>query len=776
MPLTKIEFKPGINKENTNYANEGGYIAGDRIRFRSGYPEQLGGWINSSSGNTYYGVPRSLFTWTTNTSDNLLGFGTTQKYYVEYNGQYKDITPLRTDAPTSATLFATTNGSRKVTVTVTGHGASPGTWVTFTGSLTFNGVTITGSYEIVETPDGNTFTISVAATASATGTNATALTIAFQINAGSPIFTTVSAGWGVGPWANGGWGQSSSAAALTGLQLKLWTQSNFGENLLFAPRLGDIYWWTKDTSTFAPAVTLESYANTITKTTKTATFGAGVTTIVVSDPLGVNRGAVVTGIGIPAGTYVLTSYAGGVNVPISSTTTGSSSGSYTFSYAGRFVPNLTYQILTSDINQFCIAIGSTPYTPQNFTPSFNPMLVRWSDQSNPAEWVPETSNQAGEQVLANGSFLICAKSTRQEILIWSDSALYSMQYIGAPFVFSFQMLMDNISIMSPNAAITVNNVTYWMGTDKFYMYSGQVQTIPCTLRNYVFQNLNKAQAFQISCGTNPAYNEIWWFYPSSGSQVNDSYVIYNYLENIWYYGTMYRTAWLASSLKPYPIASFAVQNSFLSAGISAAATTIPLVNALSYPESGVVIIGTERITYTDNDGYNLLNCTRGVGGTTAAAYATYTAVNYYLPNQIVYHEYGIDDYLESPSSPAPIGSYIQTSDFDITDGHNFAFVWRMVPDMSFMESTAASPQVTMTLNPRLGPGSAYTTPVDEPTVTNTVKPPLPPNTYPIEQFTNQIYTRVRGRQMSFRIDCTTVGTTWQLGSMRFDIRPDGRKS
>lgn len=775
MPLTKIEFKPGINKENTNYANEGGYIACDKIRFRSGYPEQLGGWTNYSTGNTFYGMGRSLFAWATNDDENLLAFGTTEKYYVEFNGIYRDITPLRTDAPTSATLFATVSGSKKVTVTAVGHGASAGTWVTFTGSLSFNGVTISGTYEIVEAPTGNTITISASTAASATGSNATALTIAFQVNAGAATFTTVGAGYGVGPWGNGGWGQSVGLAT-TGFQLKLWSQTNFGEDLLFAPRAGDIYWWEKNTSTFPRAVTLQSYAESLTKTTKTATFNSGDSTIVVSDPIGINRGAIVTGVGIAPGTYVSVSYGGGVNVPISTPTTGSSSGVYTFSYSGRFVPNQTYQVLSSDINQFVIAVGSNAYNPQNFTTGFNPMLIRWSDQSNPAEWVPETSNQSGEQILANGSYLVCARSTRQEILIWSDSALYSMQYIGAPFVFSFQLLMDNLSIISPNAAITVNNVTYWMGVDKFYMYSGQVQTIPCSLRNYVFQNLNKGQAFQINCGTNPAYNEIWWFYPSSGSLVNDSYIIYNYLENVWYYGSMYRTAWLSTSLKQNPLALFCVQNSFLPSDINSSVTTIPLVNGLSYPAAGTIIIDSEQITYTGNDGYNLTGCTRGANSTTPAAHVTYSPVNYAVPNQVVVHEYGVDDFLLGPTSPVPLISYIQTSDFDITDGHNFAFVWRMVPDMSFGDSTAGSPQVTMTLNPRVGPGSAYTSPVDQPTVTNTVKPPVPPNVYPIEQYTTQIYTRVRGRQMSFRIDSATLGTTWQLGSMRFDIRPDGRRS
>jgi hypothetical protein len=777
MPLAKVEFKAGINKENTNYSNEGGFYNCDKIRFRSGYAEQLGGWTNYSVGNTFYGVPHSLFNWTTYSSENLLAFGTTQKYYVEYNGQYRDITPVRTTAPTSATQFATTSGSKLVTVTVSAHGASPGTWITFTGSLTFNGVTISGTYEIVTTPTGSTFTISTATAASSTGTDSTPLTISFQINAGAATFTVVSAGWGIGPWGNGGWGQSTSAGSLaTGLQLKLWTQNNFGQDLIFAPRGGDIYWWTKDTSTFTAAVTLQEYSATITKTTKVATFTSGVTTIVVSDAIGVNRGATVTGIGIPVGAYVTTSYAGGVNVPISAATTAPSSGSYNFSYSGQSVPNQTFQVLTSDIYQFAVAIGSNPYNPDDFSSTFNPMLIRWSDQSNPAEWVPETSNQSGEQVLANGSFLICARSTRQEILVWSDSAMYSMQYIGAPFVFSFQLLMDNISIASPNAAITVNNITYWMGTDKFYQYAGQVQTIPCTVRNYVFQNINDSQQFQIVCGTNPAYNEIWWFYPSSGSFVNDSYVIYNYIENIWYYGTMPRCAWLASSQRTYPMAAFAVESSFLANAITSSATTITLVNALSYPASGTVTIDSEQITYTNNDGYSFTGCTRGANSTTAATHVQYSPVTNITPNQIVYHEFGVDDFTQGAANPLPIFSYIETADFDITDGDRFSFVWRMLPDLTFQGSTAASPSVTLMLNPRVGPGSPYTSPVDEPTVVNTVKAPLPPNVYPVEQFTTQIYTRVRGRQMSFRIECGTLGTTWQMGSMRFDIRADGRRA
>jgi hypothetical protein len=775
MAISKIQFQPGINRDITNYSNKGGYYAGDKIRFAYGYPEQIGGWINYSVGNTYVGVPRSLFCWVSTDNEDLLAFGTSQKYYVEYGGVYRDITPTRTSL--SATLFATTNGSRLVTVTVTGHGASTGTWVTFTGTLTFNGVTITGSYEIVSIPTGNTFTISVATAATSTGTNAGPLTATFDINAGAGVFTTATAGWGIGPWSNGGWGESASGVSTTtGTQIQLWSQSNYGDDLIFSPRGNAIYWWTKDTLTYADGVTLNSYAATVTKTTKAATFGAGVTTITVPDNIGITAGATISGTNIVAGTYVTTAYNGGTSVPISVATAGGSSGNYTFSFAGYFVPNNTNQIMTSDINQFAIAIGANPYDPTNFSTAFNPMLVRWSDQSNPVEWVPETTNQSGEQILATGSFLVCARSTRQEILIWSDSALYTMQYIGAPYVFSFQLLMDNISIISPNAAITVNNVTYWMGVDKFYVYSGQVQTLPCTVWGYVFKSLNVTQGTQVVCGSNPGYDEVWWHYPSSGSLINDSYVIYNYVDNVWYFGTMNRTAWLATPLLSYPLSAHAVQNSYLSVGITASATTINLVNAKTYPLTGTVTIDSEQITYTGNDGFNLTGCVRGANSTTAATHDQYAPVTFYIPNQLVYHEYGVDDLLLGPSGAVPVSSYVETSDFDIGDGESFAFVRRMLPDMSFAGSTATSPVVTMILNPRKDSGSAYTSPVPEPTVTGSVPPPTPPNVYPIEQYTGQIYTRVRGRQISFRIESDALGVAWQLGSMRFDVRPDGRRA
>jgi hypothetical protein len=327
------------------------------------------------------------------------------------------------------------------------------------------------------------------------------------------------------------------------------------------------------------------------------------------------------------------------------------------------------------------------------------MLVRWSDQENPYEWVPAITNQAGEFTLTHGSSIIGAIPTRQEILVWTDSALYSMQYLGAPYVWGFNILMDNISVMSPNSMVTVNNVTYWMGHDKFYVYSGRVETLPCTLRQFVYQDINQAQNFQVFAGSIEGYNEIWWFYCSANSNVIDRYVIYDYLDDVWAYGTMSRTAWLDSGLRTFPM-------------------------------------GADTVNY-----------------------------------RILYHENGVDDV--SGLTPVPIVSYIQSSDFDIGDGYNFGFVWRILPDLTFNGSSANLPEVTMVVLPRVNSGTAYGAP-NAPGVASTQNYTTQ-KTYAVQQFTGQVYTRIRGRQMAYRIESTGLGVAWQMGYPRIDIRPDGRR-
>lgn len=707
MPLTKLQFKPGVNREGTNYSNEGGWYESDKIRFRSGYPEKIGGWINlatftSGVASTFKGVARSLWNWVTLSFDNLNAIGTNCKLYIEYGGVYKDITPWSGTAVALANdPFATTSGSRLITVTHTAHGRTAGTYVTFAGASTFNGVTITGEYEIISLPTVNSYTIAYSSTASGTGSGGGAsVTAHYEINAGAASYSANN-GWGAGVWGRGAWGSGSTLGFDS--QLRLWTMDNYGQDLIAAPRNGVIYYWAADTSTFARAVTLES---------------------LVSAP-----------------------------------------------YDPDFVPNQTLQVLVSDTQRFVICFGANPYDPGDSETDFDPMLVRWSDQENAYEWVPAITNQAGELRLSIGSTIVTGLQMRQENLVFTDSALYVMQYLGPPYVWGFNLITGNISIISPNCVTTANNIAYWMGTDKFYMYSGRVETLPCTLRQYVFGDLNQDQAYQIVCGTNESFSEVWWFYPSLNSTVNDRYVIYNYLENTWYYGSLSRTAWSDSSLRQYPMGAYSVKNAYLNEALDSSDTTVTITDATTYPLEGAVQIDSEIITYTGISGNNLTGCVRGADGTTAASHEQYTPVTCHIPNQIMYHEYGVDDASNQPA--VPIEAYIGSSDFDIGDGHNFGFVWRIIPDMTFNGSTVNQPSVTMTVRPRQFSGSAYGEP--DPRDIDSTQNYVGQRNYDVQQYTGQVYTRLRGRQMSFKIASDTLGVNWQLGVPRIDIRADGKR-
>jgi hypothetical protein len=771
MPLTKLQFKPGINKEGTTYSNEGGYYNCDKIRFRSGYAEKLGGWINQSFGFTYKGAARTLFNWVAYDGSNLLAVGTSNKYYVELGGQYNDITPLVSSTATTlgANPIATTNGSKLVTITAAGHGTTAGTYVTITSTLAVGGITISGEYEVVSAPTTSTFTISSATAATSNATGGGTVTVTYQISAGGT--TAVAAyGWGYVPWSSGGW--SSPATTGTSILTRLWSQDLFEQDIIFNQSNAGIYYWTYvDPSTFNRAVTLGAKCNSVPKVTLDAalgdiSFGTPTTTVTVISIDGIDIGSYLVGTGIPANTTVV-SLLSATSVQISANTTASSSGVYTFSYVGSHAPDRTYFVIASDTSHFTMVFGSKPYDPNNFTPAFDPMLVRWSDQGNPYEWVPSVTNQSGEQHLSNGSYLITAINTRQEILVWSDAAVYSMQYIGPPYVWNFTLIGDNTSIASMNANIAVNTVVYWMGVDKFYMYNGRLETLPCSLWKFVYDNFNKNKKDLVVCGSNEGFSEVWWFYPSLNSSVNDSYVIYNYLEQTWYYGTLNRSAWLDSPLRQYPQAAFSVQNSYLSSAIGVADTTIALVDISNYPSAGTVLIDSEQITYTGISGSNITGCVRGANSTTAATHAVYAAVSYTVANQVLFHEYGNDD--QSSPVALPISAYLESSDFDIGDGHNFGFMWRVLPDITFRGSTGSSPQVMLSIKARINSGSGYDTAFTDPTNVSRT------SSAPVELYTGQVFTRVRGRQAAFRVDSTALETAWQVGAMRIDVRQDGRR-
>lgn len=669
MPLQKLQFRPGINREGTTLTNEGGWFQCDKIRFRSGQVEKIGGWSldtgTVSTGGNYIGVCRSLWNWVALNGYNYLGVGTNQKFYLQIGtgGFIYDITPIRFTATAGATTFAATNGSKVITVTAAGHGAQTGDFVTFTGAVSLGGnITATilnavTGYEI--TYISNTqYSITTTATANGSdvGNGGASVVAAYQITSGNSIYTK-NVGWGAGGWGgfnvgstSTGWGSPAPASQGIGQQLRLWSQSNFGQNLLFNPRGGAIYYWVVDTS-----------------------------------PNIVNRGQI-----------------------LSSTNTNTQNGTQ-YWLTDVNCPTVCNYIIVSDASRFVIGFGVNDYG----SSTQNQMLIRWSDQESALTWTPSVTNQAGSYTLSHGSSIVSALQSRQEILIWTDAALYSMQYLGAPYVWGFNILADNISIASPNVAATVSNVAYWMGQDKFYMYSGQVQTLPCTLRQYVFGNINNTQSYQFFAGTNEGFNEVWWFYCSADSTIIDRYVIYNHLEQIWYYGNLTRTAWLDSPLRAYPMAA----------------------------------------------GYADLN--------PAAAPIDYAGID----SGIIYHEAQVDDGTTNP--PSPIAAYVQSSDFDIGDGHNFGFVWRIIPDVSFDGSSSEAPSVNFTILPRQNPGSNYGV-SDNPAVVST-QSYVGQSTYNVQQFTQYAYCRLRGRQMALVVSSTDLGTQWQLGSPRLDVRPDGRR-
>jgi hypothetical protein len=584
------------------------------VRFRQGTPEKIGGWIPLST-STFLGVCRSLWNWLTLSSINLIGVGTNLKFYISQGGLYNDITPLRVTTTLGADPF-TGNGTTTVTVTAASHGALTGDFVTFSGVTGTYASLLNAEFQITVINSGS-YTITTSSAVAAGATGGAAVSAAYQLNTG-PAIAVPLAGWGAGAWSSGVWGVGGSSNT----SIRLWSQMNFGEDLIFGPRGGGMYYWD-------------------------ATSGVGTRGVLLSSLSGANG-----------------------------------------------VPTVQNEIYVSDISRFVFAFGCNEIG----SAVQDPLLIRWSDQESAVDWTPAATNQAGSLRLSHGSEIITAVQTRQEIVVFTDSAVYSLQYLGAPEVWGAQLLGDNISIESQNSVIVASGTVYWMGVDKFYAYDGRVQTLPCDLRRYVFGDINQAQGAQIFAGTNEGFNEVWWFYCSSGSTTVDRYVVFNYLEKIWHYGTMERTAWLDSGTLDYPIA------------------------------------------------------------------ATYH-------NNIVLHENGVDDNVNG--TPVAINAYIESAEFDIEDGQNFGFVWRMLPDVTFTGSTNSNPSLTMTLIPMKGAGSGFNNPQSlggssSAGVTRTA-------TVPIEQFTNIVYIRVRGRQLIMKAESNALGVAWQLGSPRIDVRPDGRR-
>ena len=622
MPLSKLQFRPGINREGTNYSNEGGWFNGDKIRYRNGYVERIGGWVRVSN-NKITGIARKIFDFVTLASANLLFVGTEQKVFLEDSGTFNDITPIRSTVTLGTNPISTTGGAGSGVVTVTtqaAHGAITGDFVTLASLTATDGITaaqLNTEHKITAVPSDTTFTITTAGSASSGSTagGGSSGTAAFQINIG--ITTTVlGTGWGAGTWGRFEWG--SASGALSGITLRLWAADNFGEDLIFNVMNGSIYYWDATNGTSTRAVELSSL-------------------------------------------------------------TGASD-----------TPTIARKVLVSDVDRHIIAFGANIIG----TNTQDPLLIRFGSQESLTDFTPTATNTAGDLRLSKGSEIITAVQTSRQLLVFTDQSLYSMQFLGPPFTFGVSMLADNIRIAGPNTAIAVNDVVFWMGQENFYLYDGRTQAIPCSVRDYVFNDMNNQQSFKFHAGSIGSQTEIWWFYCSSSATEIDRYVVYNYGQQVWYYGTLVRTTWndRASGLRSFPQA---------------------------------------------------------------------TGTDFYLYD----HENGLDDF--STGSRVAINAFVESSDFDIGDGQQFMLLNRILPDLSFNGSTAANPAALFTIRSRDFGGDNFTESPSDSAIRTA--------TSPVEQYTDKIDLRARGRQMSIRVENTATEVKWRLGAPRIDVRPDGRR-
>ena len=621
MPLNKFVFRPGINREGTDYDNEGGWFDANLIRFKNGRPQKIGGWSKDTA-NTFLGKARSLHGWVSLGGTKYLGVGTTWKFYIKAGDDFDDITPIRSTTSAGDVTFSATNGDATITVTDTSHGAAADDFVTFSGAASLGGnvtaAVLNQEYQIATVPSTSTYTIeakdtsgaTVTANASDSGNGGGSTVGAYQTTVGLDVFVA-GTGWGTGTWGAGTWGSSSALSSSN--QLRLWSQDHFGEDLMICPRGGSIYKWVENSGTSVRAVKL-----------------AGIS--------------------------------GAVDVP-----------------------TIGLQVLTSEKDRHLIVLGADPMENSSRSGESDPMLIAFSDQENALDFEARSTNTAGELRLSSGSQIIGAVKARQEILVWTDTALYSMQFIGPPYTFGINLINENTGLMAPKAAVTAPTGVFWMGYDNFYVYTGSIKKIPCSVLSYVFDDFNSSQAFKVHAFSNTQFDEVGWFYCSAGSTEIDKYVVYNYSEQVWSYGLLERHAWLDAGVEPYPRAT---------------------LDGYLY----------EQETGFDADGSPMTNV------------------------------------------------YIKSSDFDIGDGEQFAFISRIIPDVRFLSNTSGG-QVNMVLKTRNFPGDSLST----------------NSTSVITSSTQQNHVRARARQAVVRLESdddnvpANTSTGWRLGATRLDVRPDGRR-
>ena len=724
MPLTKLQFRPGLVQDLTSYSNEGGWRDGDKVRFRLGYPEKIGGWAKYTAAK-FLGSCRALHNWITLNGSNFLGLGTHLKYYIEEGGTFNDITPLRTGSPTNAgviTFSAVTSSPFSTTITVThvNHGAVSGDFVTFSSVASLGGninanvlnheysinqVLTASSYEITAKDLNGTI---ITSSGSDTGNGGSNTVGNYQINVG--LNSTVGGtGWGAGLYGgrtsaplqttvNEGGTLSASDTTITVTSSTGIVTGDFvmiDNELILVGGISsnDLTSCTRGHSGTAAATHANGSLVLLAKGNANASddfFGWGIaasggltTTTQIRLWSHDNFGEDLLINPRDSGVFYWdkTSGVGSRAVELS-----------TISGTKRSVPTVCKQIMVSDRDRHVLAFGADGLGSSSATQGNgvqDPLLIRFSSQENPIDWYPVTTNTAGDLRLGSGSTFVRALETKREILVWTDTSLTSMRFIGPPFTFGLQQLASNITIAGPNAAVATEDFVFWMGDDNFYVYAGQTAQLPCTVKDKVFNDINLEQNDKIYGGVNSEFSEVFWFYASAGSQVNNRYVVYNYLEKLWYYGILSRTAWLDRGTRTFPLA-------------------------------------------TDNDGY--------------------------LYNQ----EFGHDD------DGSPMASYIESSVMDIGDGDRFAFISKVLPDLSFSGSTSISnPQATFTIKARDNPGEDFSS-TDSGVATRT-------QSSPVEEFTKQLNLRARGRSFALRIESSASGSKWRLGSPRVDLRQDGRR-
>ena len=711
MPITKLKFKPGIVSDITSESNEGGYVDGDKVRFRFGFPEKIGGWSKYSE-NTFQGSARRLHNWVALDGSDFMGVGTHLKYYIEEGQSFNDITPIRNTTSAGEVTFSATDGSTTITVTDTAHGANENDFVTFSGAVTLGGdITadvLNQEYQITRLVSSNSYEItsSIAANASDTGNGGASVVGTYQINTGLDV-TVGGTGWGAGQWS----GTTSSALATqlnealdaseTGVDVDDETgMTTEGDVILVDNELMRVTASADDNT----MVVTRGHSGT------TAATHADNTLVRLAlgneDPendfVGWGNAASVT---VPGAQIRLWSHDNFgedliINPRDSSLYYWDKSNGLgtrtvelsTLAGTKTSVPQKAKQILVSDQDRHVIAFGCDGLNTSNTATQGNgvqdPLLIRFSSQENPLEWFPTATNTAGDLRLGGGSTFVQAVEAKQQILVFTDKTLHAMKFIGPPFTFGLQELSKNITIMSPYSAIAVEDAVFWMGVDTFYVYAGgQTIQLPCTVKDKVFLDFNFEERNKVHVGVNSEFSEILWFYPTQNSLEIDSYVAYNYSEKIWYYGTMARQAWIDRGIRTLPIAT-----------------------------------GSQ-----------------------------------YLYN----HEVGYDD------DGSAMTSFIESAPIDIGDGDKYVFLTEVIPDITFNGSTSLNPDVDFTVKAKNFSGGNFLQ-----TQSGTTQRTA---TSPVEQFTEKLNYRLRGRSFALRIDSTSLGTKYKLGTPRASIREDGRR-